>query len=459
MSCVVAELNDCEITVVRQGEVLAHSPGVAVIGPDRVSLGEEALKTARLDPRNTFSRFWCNLGQDRLKHPTKLARHHADLAFAHLLSLYEQAGQVDELVFAVPGSFTSEQLSLLLGLAAAAPFTVTGLVDAAVAAAATVAPGAGPCEHLDLHLHHAVMTRLEAAAVVERTAVKVIDDVGMAAVHDRCADCIAELFIRQSRFDPLHHAATEQSLHDQLPQCLRAVRQEGEVLFPVSHEGARYQARVSGEALAEALRPLCEKLAAALNPARRCLLARRLADLPGFTERLVAAGVAVEILDEHAAAAGCANYMQSQPAADGEVYFVTRLQAAPAAAAAKQTAPTAAGEQAPPPATGAAAGKPGAAGPQDAAAATHILARAEALPMGTDPLYLGASGAVLNRNAGDSRCSVVQDGSKTTLALENGAAEVLINGRRCNGGTTLAPGDVIGFADAVAEFTVIRVLD
>lgn len=456
MSCAVAELNDCEVTIVRQGEVLAHSPGVAVIGPDRIVLGEEALKSARLDPRNTFSRFWCNLGPDSLKHPTKLARHHADLAFAHLLSLYEQAGPVDELVFAVPGSFTSEQLSLLLGLAEAAPFTVTGLVDAAVAAAAT-AGAAGPCEHLDLHLHHAVMTGLEASAMVDRTAVKVIDDVGMAAVYDRCADCIAELFIRQSRFDPLHHAATEQSLHDQLPQCLRAVREEGEALFPVSHEGARYQARVSDEALTEALRPLCEKLAAALNPARRCLLARRLADLPGFTERLAAAGVAVEILDEHAAAAGCVNYMQSQPPEDGGVYFVTRLRAAPAAgerAAAEKPAMSRA--------PGAAAGPPGAAEPaagqQDAAVATHILARSEARPLGTAPLYLGASGAMLARAAGDSRCSVVQERAGAALTLENGAAEVLINGRRCNGGIALSPGDVIGFADAPAEFTVIRVL-
>ena len=136
MSIAVIELNDCEVTVIQAGCVVADSPGIAVLREGRIELGQAALQYAHIDPRNTFSHFWSNLNQDSFKQRTKLARHNADLAFAHLLSLHEMAGEVDRVVFAVPGSFTNSQLSLLLGLAEASPFTPVGLVDSAVAAAA-----------------------------------------------------------------------------------------------------------------------------------------------------------------------------------------------------------------------------------------------------------------------------------------------------------------------------------
>ena len=163
MTDAVIELNDCEVTVVQAGNVVASSPGIAVIKEDRIELGQAALQSTHIDPRNTFSRFWSNLNQDNFKRRTKLARHNADLAFAHLSALNEMAGEVDEVVFAVPGSFTKGQLSLLLGLAEASPFTATGLVDAAVAATAATA-GAGEYNHLDIHLQHTVVTSLRSPA-------------------------------------------------------------------------------------------------------------------------------------------------------------------------------------------------------------------------------------------------------------------------------------------------------
>ena len=61
---------------------------------------------------------------------------------------------------------------------------------------------------------------LEVSGAVKRTAVKVIDDVGLLAIQDKCVNHIADLFVQQSRFDPLHHAATEQALlqpYDAMP--------------------------------------------------------------------------------------------------------------------------------------------------------------------------------------------------------------------------------------------------
>src|SRR3990172_12282752 len=151
MSPYIIELNDSEVRVAAAGRIIVRSPGCAVVRGERVCFGHEALKLAHLHPRETYNRFWAHLSQDALHTPTRRFRHHADLAYAHLLALYEEAGKPDEVIFAVPGSFSNEQLSLLLGIAQACPFKAVGLVDSAVASAAAVA-GRGRYAHVAIYL-------------------------------------------------------------------------------------------------------------------------------------------------------------------------------------------------------------------------------------------------------------------------------------------------------------------
>ena len=438
MTGAVIELNDCEVTVVQAGNVVASSPGIAVIKQDRIELGQAALQSTHIDPRNTFSRFWSNLNQDNFKRRTKLARHHADLAFAHLSALHEMAGEVDEAVFAVPGSFTNGQLSLLLGLAEASPFTATGLVDAAVAATAATA-GAGEYNHLDIHLHHTVVTSLEVSGAVKRTAVKVIDDVGLLAIQDKCVNHIADLFVQQSRFDPLHHAATEQALCNRMAQCLHELESEADTVVHIEFDNARYQARVNRERLVETLQPLYNKISAAVDAARVSLVHKRLAGLPAFTEHLAAVGGKVEVLDERAVFAGCMGYVRDGKAAEEGIYFVTQLKAA-AEPGITHAATPASLEQKP------------------EAGATHVLVDAEAHPLGQAPLYLSAQGGLTQSRVQDTLCSLALEDSVATLTPADVAAGVLVNGKAVTGDTGLKPGDVIGFTGSTREFTVIRVL-
>ena len=439
MSNTVIELNDSEVTVVQSGKTLARSPGVAVLGKDRIELGEAALQAAHIDPRNTFNRFWSNLNLDNFKHPSKQARHNADLAYAHLLAIHERAGQVDEMVFAVPGSFTDEQLSLLLGLGEAAPFTITGLVDSAVAATAASA-GPGTYNHLDIHLHHTVVTALEVAATVNRTAVRVVSDAGLLSIHDKCADFIADQFIRQSRFDPLHHAESEQALYDRLPQCLQSLRQDAETLFEIHYRNTRYQARVNREPLLETLRPLYSKISEAADRSATCLASKRLADLPAFMEQLANAQLPAEILDEHAVVAGCMGYMQENGPEGGGIYFVTQLKAAHGQAVNPVTTPEMEVEE------------------EVETLATHVLGHAEAHPLGPAPLYLSAGGDISMTKGPDSSCSITLAASAATLDLENPAAIVLVNGRPVTDRVRLRPGDMVGFAGSETRFTFITVL-
>ena len=439
MTDAVIDLNDCEVTIVQAGNVVASSPGIAVLREDRIELGQAALQSTHIDPRNTFSRFWSNLNQDNFKRRTKLARHNADLAFAHLSALHEMAGDVEEAVFAVPGSFTNSQLSLLLGLAEASPFTATGLVDAAVAATAATA-GAGEYNHLDIHLHHTVVTSLEVSDAVKRTAVKVIDDVGLLAIQDKCVNHIADLFVQQSRFDPLHHAATEQALCNRMAQCLHELESEADTVVHVEFENARYQARVNRERLVEALRPLYNKISAAVDAARVSLVHKRLAGLPAFTDHLAAAGSKVEVLDQRAVFAGCMGYARDGKAVDEGIYFVTQLKAAAEPGITHAATPVSL-EQKP------------------EAGATHVLVDAEAHPLGQTPLYLSAQAGLTKSSGQDTLCSLALEDSVATLTPADVAAGVFVNGRAVTGDTRLKPGDVVGFTGSAREYTLIRALE
>ena len=437
MNIAVIELNDSEVTLVQSGQIVARSPGIAVIKEDRIELGQAALQSTHIDPRNTFSRFWSNLNQDNLKHKTKLARHNADLAFAHLSALHDMAGEVEEALLAVPGSFTSAQLSLLLGLAQASPFTVTGLVDAAVAATAATA-GPGSYNHLDIQLHQTVITSLEVSGAAKRVAVKVIDDVGLLEIQDKCLNHIADLFIRQSRFDPLHHAATEQALCNNLTQCLEELRTEADSLVDIGFENARYQARVSRERLVETLEPLYNRISAGADNVRVCLVNKRLAGLPMFTEHLAASGNEVRILDERAVFAGCMGYASERKTGDDGIYFVTELKTIGEPPAISGTATALAQEPE--------------AGP------THLLVDAEAHPLGQAPLYLSAQGALSASGGQEFLCSLTLNGAAATLVPADAGTEIYVNGHTVRGHVSLSLGDNISFANSDRAFTLIRAL-
>ena len=439
MSAAVIELNDCGVAVIQSGSIVASSPGIAVLKQGRVELGQAAWQSAHINPRNTFSRFWSNLNQDIFKQRTKLARHNADLAFAHLLSLHKTVGEVDKVVFAVPGSLTTGQLSLLLGLVEASPFTATGLVDAAVAATTAVA-GAGRYNHLDIHLHHTVVTSLEVSETVKRTAVKVINEVGMLAVQDNCVRHIADLFIQQSRFDPLHHAATEQALCNCLTQCLHELERDADTMVEIEFENNRYQARLDKEGLVAALRPIYNKISAAVDASSVSLINQRLASLPAFTGHLAEAGSSkAVVLDECAVFTGCMGYIREDKAADEEIYFLTQLKAV-SEPAITPVATTANQEQ------------------ESELGATHILVDAKAHPLKQIPLYLSAQGTLTDSIEQGSLCSLLLNESTAILAPVDGPARVFVNGRAVTGDTEVKPGDVIGFTGSAHEFTLLRVL-
>ncbi len=89
MALGIIEINDAGIQVAIENEIVTTSPGFAVMDGDHLLVGEEALQNARLLPRWTNNRFWNQLNTDPIANSTDEVRHHADLAFVHLESLWK----------------------------------------------------------------------------------------------------------------------------------------------------------------------------------------------------------------------------------------------------------------------------------------------------------------------------------------------------------------------------------
>ena len=274
----VLDLNDRNLTLWRGDQELLNSPGYCFRQADSYQFGEAARKQARLHPRSIQHRYWWQLGLEPLQPAFGAARHSADLVHQHLLQLHELGGKPDSLILAVPGSMQTEQLSLLLGIVSQCPFEVAGIVDRAIASAATVAlPDHGYL--LELQLHQSLVTQLQQIdGQLLRGTVTPIPGCGWLALQDALANAIADTFIRQTRFDPRRKATSEQALYDQLGNVLQRLGQHAEYNFEL--EGR--QARLERSALEASCQPIVERITRAVpQSCQRLLLDPLVASLPG----------------------------------------------------------------------------------------------------------------------------------------------------------------------------------
>ncbi|WP_293372999.1 hypothetical protein [Nevskia sp.] len=349
----VLEFNDAALTLADADRIHATSPGFAFLDGRKLVFGEAARQQFRAQPRKTQFRYWYQLDQAPLDSAFGDARNHADLAWAQLSGIQANGGD-GALLLAVPASFDSGQLGLLLALARAAKLDAVGLVDAAVAAASTVDAKATML-HLDVQLHRWWLTRMRAGSDIARTGGEDLAKPGLLAVWDACAGVIAEAFVRQTRFDPLHSAATEQALYERLPNWLAQFGRGAAVTLELPAGLRSHRASLPADALNGALAAISSRIAAGIAAAvtdaaqTAVLLSARAAAVPGLIEAIHAAcGVRPQALDAQAVTRGTLAHAE-RIRADGEALpFVTRLPASgPLIAAAAVVVDTA--KPAPPP--------------------------------------------------------------------------------------------------------------
>jgi hypothetical protein len=438
MSTTIIELNDSEIRTAQDTEIISRHPGYAVLLPDRIETGIAAWKIARSNPRQTTNRYWSQLNQDTLNVPSRLARHNADIAYTQLMTIHEHAGKPDEVIFTVPGSYNREELSLLLGIVEACPFTAIGLVDSAVAGAAAMADR-GQYNHLDIYLHYALITSLDVTDQVLRKAVKTIDNVGISDIYDTCAETIADLYIDQTRFDPLHHAETEQTLYSYIPQLLADFKTAEEATLEIPFDGKHYQVKIPAELILDKLNRHYEKIYREIAGPNYCLVSDRLNILPGFSDKLNS----IVTLDEYSVFKGCQNNLDKIRSSGPALSFITLLPAAKTTQ--KPTNRTKTETKAPDDK------------PLHKSVPTHVLMGNQAYPLGRQSLYIGTNNAVEKKKADTSHCSITPRNGTVSVHPESDL-NVYVNGHKISSTKPVNSGDTISIPDCETTMKFIEVL-
>ena len=157
----------------------------------------------------------------------------------------------------MPGSFTHQQLAILLGSHANAVhrYWCRGFV---AAAAATQAKSAQVI-YLDLQLHQALVSRLELEGGVLQTEATVqVPGVGSQSFMNMMMQIATNLFIQQCRFNPQHNAESEQQLYNTLPNWLGA-SDDGNLILELATGETSHTVKMPHEALSS-LRPQYAKI-------------------------------------------------------------------------------------------------------------------------------------------------------------------------------------------------------
>lgn len=294
MSRLALHPNDAGITLLDEQRIGYREPGFALLEDDGLVLGNAAFQKARIKPRGIQHRFWSQLTT------TPLADRHfghlttADLASRQLELLWQRAGVPrGELVIAVPSYMQTSSLGLLLGIAAELDIRVVAMIDAAVAATRREYVNAVPV-HIDMGLHATTLTRLLQQGHVQVEKTEVLDDCGAYALYDTWLNAIAEAFVQQSRFDPLHTAETEQMLLDKLPSWLAQASMQSTVALEIEYSNLTHRAELESLSLVGAVAPYYQLIASKLRALYRAgevpalQVTDRVARLPGLGEMLKA---------------------------------------------------------------------------------------------------------------------------------------------------------------------------
>lgn len=451
MNVLALEINDSGLLIGSLQDWHDAGPGYAMLDPEGLSLGEEARGQARLRPRRLNNRYWLELNTRPLASPQPYAGTAADLVCAQLADLWQRfGGDAGQLVLIVPGYLGSEALGLLLGIARECEVPVAGMVDTAVAGLAGRARGRRML-HLDAHLHLSLLTELEVGAEVRRGSVELIDGAGLAGLSQVWIDTVAAAFVHQTRFDPLHHAATEQSLFDQIEDWITVLGAGEDLTVQIEYESRPVAAQVGRRQMLEAAFPIYDRMARAVETVVAASgrlhlgLTHRLGRLPGLPERL-ARIEAVELIGLPPASAlqGALRFREHVVSGDESVHFITALPAGDRPEPEPEPTPQADGDPHPRP--------------------THLLSGAVAWEISDRPLTVGSAPPADARPVlatgnldGISRthCQVFRSGDRV-LVEDHSRYGTFVNDRRIESRATLRAGDVLRVGVPGCEFLLVE---
>lgn len=445
MGLLAVNLNDAAITVQDAERILYREPGIALLDDDGLTTGAAAHAAARLKPRRIHNAFWSDLKTaplaDRRFHHLSAA----DIVSRQLEQIWRQVSG-DGIVAAVPAYMTADNLGLFLGIAAELKIPVAGMVDAAVAATRRHYEGAVPV-NVDLSLHSALLTRLAQPGQAQVDRSEVVAGCGIVALYDAWIAQIAEAFVRQSRFDPLHTAETEQMLQDGLPDWLAQASASESVELQIEYRGIGHAAVIESLELVATAAPVYHRIVSSLRALYRAdetpalQLSDRASRLPGFADILTArVGGEIYLLEAGATGRGLLSRCRDMSVGASAVSLVRKLpwDQAPIAAAADTSS-------------------------QNTGQPTHVLFDNRAYSIGSDPLMLGSQPGDGQRHIDLMRDMPGVSRQHCSLQQENGQCIVrdfsrygtFLNGHRIDGSAVLQVGDLLRLGTPGFELRLI----
>jgi len=453
MSALAIEINDSGLVAASDAGVLAIEPGFARIDGGRIVTGDEARARARLQPRQTSSRFWSALSMDPGSAGSDIRKSSAELAYAQLESLWQRVGSgITAVVLVVPGGYRTEQLGLLLGLAQECGMPVRALVD--VAAAASVRPyPKRQLIYVDAGLYRTSVSLLAQDGEVQVRAEHGLAQ-GLSAVTDSFARRIADHFVRATRFDPFAHAEAEQAVYDRLPEWLEALQREERAELTLKHRNEEFRITPERDAVLGVTqgyyRAVVQLIAQQREPGKRLVVqvSDRIAALPGFVGELSRLDDSQIERFKAGHAARSVLLARSIAESQGDVKLLKRVpwrEAAPDDGSDAE-------RRAPEPAPVIARAKP----------PTHVVYGGLAYRVGSAGLAIGRDAdpqrrtVVLTGTSGVSRlhCEIVlQDGELKLRDLSSYGT--FVNEKRVTGETSLKRADVIRIGSPGAELHVV----
>lgn len=450
MRMLAAHLNDAGIVVADGDRILYREPGFALLEDDHLVTGNAAYASAKLQPRRIHHRFWSDLRTD----PLPDSRFHhlsaADLVSNQLEHMWSGvARDGDTLALAVPPYMNSDKLGLLLGIAAELQIPIAAMCDAAVCATRRHYEHAVPV-HIDLSLHSSLLTRLTQDGQVRFERAAIIEDSGTHLLSETWLKIIAEAFVQQSRFDPLHTAETEQLLQDKLPDWLASASSAPVVSLAMEFRGVSHHAEIESLELVAAAAPVYQSIVSKLRTFYRAeelpaiQLSDRAARMPGLAETLkTRVGGEVFLLEPGATARGLAKRCKVG-ASGGTVTLARHLN----------------WDQTP-------VSVDVASGAANGGQPTHLLFGHTAFPLAGRPLVLGSQAAENERwldlqqeMPGVSRrhCVVGAENGQFVVT-DHSRYGTFLNGHRIDGSAVLQTGDLIRIGTPGFELRLIAAED
>lgn len=256
------DIKDLEVALLSSSGTV-KSPGYASLDDRDLIFGSPARAISRLNPGMSANQYWRDLSTQKSSANFPSIRHQADLAWNHLKSFDASELQNVSLV-AVPSHYTKDQIALLSGVLKSLEVSDSLICKRSLLMAA-LHPQAE--YQVDFQLHQLVVTKLEkqGAEIICGDMVE-FPGLGLLGCSDALLKGIQARFIDKTRFDPLHHAITEQQLFNQLMEQLLPQKWH-RIDLQIELEDQKNSIELSEQQLEEAASEYLEKIRAVLPSA------------------------------------------------------------------------------------------------------------------------------------------------------------------------------------------------